>query len=190
MRFKIDLRFLVGLDENTLQDAGVAEVARGATQAKYFKDKAKTVITSKCSLNKLLNSMPFLPWKKISSVRIPFIHIMGFDAIIYTFSIKSKQTYTIQQLAAMSYPCNLDHIKEGHIQNVLKSFTLLENTILELESLYNENQSNNDGNAIEAMLASSTKKKKAVIKNWTTEIVWSKDDNKIVGCGGDNYDEE
>jgi hypothetical protein len=110
LRFKIDLRFLIGLDGNTLHDVGVAEVARGSTKAKYFKDKAKTVITSKCYLNKLLNSMPYLPWKKISSV-----HIMGFDAIIYTLSIKYKQTYTIQQLATMSYPRTLDHIKEGHV---------------------------------------------------------------------------
>jgi hypothetical protein len=110
-----DLRFLIGLDENTLYDVGVAEVARGSTKAKYFKDKAKTVITSKCYLNKLVNSMPFLPWKKISSDRIPFIHIMGFDAIIYTLSIKSKQTYTIQQLVVMPYPRILDHIKEGHV---------------------------------------------------------------------------
>jgi hypothetical protein len=120
LRFKIDLRFLIGLDENTLQDVGIAEVALGAIKVKYFKDKAKTVITSKCYLDKLLNNMPYLPWKKISSVRIPFIHIMGFDAIIYTLSIKSKQTYTIQQLASMSYPRNLDHIKEGHIQNALE----------------------------------------------------------------------
>jgi hypothetical protein len=59
-----------------------------------------------------------------------------------------------------------------------------------LERLYNENQRYNDGNAIEAILASFPKKKKTVIKNWTTEVVWSKDDNKIVGCGGDNYDRE
>jgi hypothetical protein len=102
-----DLCFLIGLDENTLHDVGVAEVARGSTKAKYFKDKAKTVITSKCYLNKLVNSMPYLPWEKIFSNRIPFIHIMGFDAIIYTLSIKSKQTYTIQQLAVMPYPRTL-----------------------------------------------------------------------------------
>jgi hypothetical protein len=36
LKFKIELRFLIELGENTLQDVGVTEVARGATQAKYF----------------------------------------------------------------------------------------------------------------------------------------------------------
>jgi hypothetical protein len=79
----------------------------------------KSVIATKCHLNKLLTKMPFLPPRQTKSLYMPIIQIMGLDCSIYAMCLVDKQLYAIQKVAQLKYPRTVRELRQGGLKKLV-----------------------------------------------------------------------
>jgi hypothetical protein len=185
--FKFDLRILAARDEG-YEDIGLGEAAKQPTPSKYYNDRVKGAIASKAYLNHFVSQVPHINHTTIPKIKIPFVQIMGLDATITTLSLSKKKQYTFNEVFELSYPRSLEQIKNGQMQNVVKALVLLEELIQNLKSIYTDGQIDNS-NQMARMKKRQPKKPKFNPDSWTTDIVWSSEDNTMVNSGGECEEE-
>lgn len=90
-RMKMDLRVIANtLTKQDVQaDTGAGELSKKVEKSKLYRDKLKSVLSSKLNLNQRLDESPF---SKINAktIFVPFVIIMGLEAIVYTLNMASN----------------------------------------------------------------------------------------------------
>lgn len=102
---KLDIRFVINADNKKI-DLLNGEFAnkRAAAKRKYYHDKAKAVLTAKCHLNYLVESLPQIPIRCIKALKIPIVMVMGIDCHVFVLSLIDKNDYLLEKIHTIQYP--------------------------------------------------------------------------------------
>ncbi|KAG2208407.1 hypothetical protein INT45_006299 [Circinella minor] len=183
-KVKLDLRFTVNNVESSISEFA----SQGTTtEAKFFNDKLKPALVTKCHLNKIIKSLPYIPESKISTIRMPIIHIMGVNCFIYSLSTIDKNIYCIQDVFDFSFPRTFGILRKKGIEEVIKGFKQIE---LMLEKLHDSIQefAVNPKNKMKKVPKKNNDRAttKFVNEDWIASMQW---DTKL-GYAIDSSDEE
>jgi hypothetical protein len=179
-------------DDASVVDYGTGEVARKATTSKYYKDKLKSTITTKCHLNDYLGSLSNLSYEDIAGIKFPIIQIMGLSVHISVMQLKGKGVYTVEKVCSFCFPKSLYEIKAGKIEKLIDGLVVIEvssdmvkffllffnslryfqELVEELQRMFYEGQ-NDDEDEMERVADEGKKKKKK--DDWRTEVVWDEE---------------
>ncbi|KAI7889773.1 uncharacterized protein EV154DRAFT_538701 [Mucor mucedo] len=131
--FKLDLRITVNIEQEQ-HEVATAELAKSksTTESKLYNDKVKLALTrlrlifgTKCHLNSLLRSMPYIPKSRIKDVKVPNIQIMGLTCHVKALSLIDKGVYMSQDVYSFDYPRAHAQIQENGIQKIIEALKLL-----------------------------------------------------------------
>ncbi|KAI7860601.1 hypothetical protein BDC45DRAFT_552810 [Circinella umbellata] len=174
---------------NSTATAGLSEFASQGTttQAKFFNDKLKSALVTKCHLNKILKSLRYIPESKISTIRMPIIHIMGVNCFIYSLFMIDKKIYCIQDVFDFAFPRTFGVLRKQGIEEVIKGCKQIE---LMLEKLHDYIQefAVNPKNKMKRVSKKNNGRAtvKFVNEDWIANMQW---DTKL-GDAIDSSDEE
>ncbi|GAA5808890.1 hypothetical protein MFLAVUS_002289 [Mucor flavus] len=126
LRFKLDLRLLILKDDESISDGATGEVARKATKRKFYNDRLKSVLASKCHLNAFLESLLHISEEEIVNVVFPLVQIMGLEARISSLRLTGKKKYVVEDLYSFNFPRTLGQIKAGDLESLINGFALIE----------------------------------------------------------------
>lgn len=91
---------------------------------KYFAGKAKLILTTKSQLNELLKIYP-INRQSISRIKIPFVQILGVDAIICYMELHQNGLYKIIQVISFKYPITKNCLGSTKVQNLIRGLSAL-----------------------------------------------------------------
>lgn len=110
---KMDLRIIKSLgDEKVMPDFATGEVAKSILKSKFYKDKLKTVLTSKMDLNKFVES-PLKFYADTPSIYIPFFIIAELEATVCVLHMGSNGLYILNEVTTISLPTTSLEVKNG-----------------------------------------------------------------------------
>lgn len=126
-RFKLDLlRLLIFKDDEKISDGATGEVARKATKRKFYNDRLKSVLASKCHLNAFLESLLHISEEDIVNAVFPLVQIMGLEARISSLRLAGKKLYVVEDLYYFNFPRTLGQIKAGDLESLINGLALIE----------------------------------------------------------------
>lgn len=82
------------------------------------------MLGGKAYLNQLIKNCLHLSEQDLKTIIIPFVQIMGFEAVISGLRIVDKGLYT-KDLARFSFPTTKKGIRTGGMQAIIKAFSLV-----------------------------------------------------------------
>ena len=122
---KMDLRIISCLDnEKMTPNFATGEVAKDIWMSKFYKDKLKTVLSSKMDLNQFIESFP-KSYKNTLPAYIPFIIMADLEASVYVLYLGSNGLYIINEVTTISLPRTLFEVKQGGILSVVSSLNIV-----------------------------------------------------------------
>lgn len=119
------LRIISCLDnEKMMPNLATGEIAKGIWMSKFYKDKLKTVLSSKMYLNQFVNSFP-KPYESTLPVFITFIIMAELEAAVYALCIGSNGLYIINEVTTISLSKTLFEVKDARISRVVSSLNIV-----------------------------------------------------------------
>jgi hypothetical protein len=91
---------------------------------KYFTDKTKLILTTKSQLNELLKAYS-INRQSISRIKIPFVHILGVNAVICYMELYQNGLYKIIQVISFEYPTTKNCLASTKVQNLIRGLSAL-----------------------------------------------------------------
>jgi hypothetical protein len=95
------------------------------TFSKLFKDRLKLVLGGKLYINEIIKTCPYINESEIANIKLPFVQIMGFKAVLSMITLKDKSVYVVEELMKFRFPSTIQHIKEGEITKLVKALSLI-----------------------------------------------------------------
>lgn len=132
---KMDLRILSSLNsEKTVPNLATGEIAKDIWKSKLYKDKLKTVLSSKMDLNQFVESFPN-SYKRSLPVYIPFIIMASLEATVYVLHLGSNGLYIINEVTNISLPRTLFEVKDGGISKVVSSLNIVKKLVIDVKQM-------------------------------------------------------
>ncbi|KAG1168419.1 hypothetical protein G6F70_009124 [Rhizopus microsporus] len=132
---KMDLRIISSLNnEKMVPNLATGEIAKDIWMSKFYKDKLKTVLSSKMDLNQFVESFP-KSYKSTLPVYIPFIIMAALEATVYALYLGSNGLYIINEVATISLPRTLFEVKDGRISKVVSSLNIVKKLVVDVKQL-------------------------------------------------------
>lgn len=122
---KLDLRIMMNLDyEKGLPDLGSGELAKDFYSSKFYRDKLKTVLSSKIDLNQMIESFPN-SYEGAPQIYIPFIIMNQLEATVYSLQLTHNGLYVLSEVVTISLPGTLIEVKDGGIERMVEGLNLV-----------------------------------------------------------------
>jgi hypothetical protein len=137
IKMRLDLRMMVTQNNKFIMDTTNCEYAATPTCSKLFKDRLKLVLGGKAYINDMIKSCPFIDETEIKNIKLPFVQIMGFNAVLSMISLNDKGVYIIEDVMKFKFPTTRRHIREGQIVKLIKAMSLIR--VINYYNLYNIN---------------------------------------------------
>jgi hypothetical protein len=115
---KLDLRIISRYAKTP--DLSLSEFAKRPAPSKYYYDKKKAVIVSLIHLKEIINNGN-LSIEEAKQLRIPFILCEGLESDIYTIRVISEEWTVVEKLKDVDVPCSIKEVKEGKVEEFLKT---------------------------------------------------------------------
>lgn len=132
---KMDLRILSSLNsEKTVPNLATGEIAKDIWKAKLYKDKLKTVLSSKMDLNQFVESFPH-SYNRSLPVHIPFIIMAALEATVYVLYLGANGLYIINEVTNISLPRTLFEVKDGGISKVVSSLNIVKKLVIDVKQM-------------------------------------------------------
>ncbi|KAG1504427.1 hypothetical protein G6F47_001796 [Rhizopus delemar] len=172
--FKLDLRIIVNIEQEK-HEVATAELAkpRSTIESKLFNDKLKLVLVTKCHLNSVLKTMPYIPKSKVKDVKVPIVQIIGLTCHVQALSLTDKGVYLLQDVYSVDYPQTHAQVEAKGLQKVIESFSIIDDLIIDITEYhrdYNVDQSSKMDSLIKGK-----KKNNVNIEDWVSEVVCDDD---------------
>ncbi|KAG1158995.1 hypothetical protein G6F36_014114 [Rhizopus arrhizus] len=110
------------------------EIAKDIWKSKFYKDKLKTVLSSKMDLNQFVESFP-KSYVNTLPVYIPFIIMAELEATVYALYLGSNELYIINEVTTISLPRTLFEIKDGGISRVVSSLNIVKKLVADVKQM-------------------------------------------------------
>lgn len=122
---KMDLRIINSLgDEKSKSDIATAEIAKNITPSKFYKDKLKTMLSSKADINEIISSLSKVNDSTVS-IYVPFIIIAELEATVCALHLGGNGLYVINEVTTISLPTTLLEVKNGGILTAVNNLYIL-----------------------------------------------------------------
>lgn len=123
----MDLRIIVNIEQEK-HEVATAELAkpRSTIESKLFNDKLKLVLVTKCHLNSVLKTMPYIPKSKVKDVKVPIVQIIGLTCHVQALSLTDKGVYLLQDVYSVDYPQTHAQVEAKGLQKVIESFSIID----------------------------------------------------------------
>lgn len=118
-------------------DSTNCKYAAKPTCSKAFKDHLKMVLGEKAYINDIIKSCPYIDEAGIKVIKLPFVHIMGFNAVLSMITLKDKLVYAIENLMKFKFSTTNPHTREGKIIDLIEVMPLIK--VVNYYNLYNIN---------------------------------------------------
>jgi hypothetical protein len=125
IKMRLDLRMMVTQNNKFIMDTTNCEYAATPTCSKLFKDRLKLVLGGKAYINEMIKSCPYIDEAEIKKIKLPFVQIMGFNAVLSMISLKDKGVYIIEDVMKFKFPTIHRHIREGQVTKLIKAMSLI-----------------------------------------------------------------
>ncbi|KAI8339231.1 hypothetical protein BC941DRAFT_350584 [Chlamydoabsidia padenii] len=190
---RLDLRVVLKSQQEDLEAmTGEAASRQATTSKKLYTDRMKSVIATKCHLNKLLTQMPFLPPRETKLLYMPIIQIMGLDCSIYAMSLVDKQLYAIQKVAQLKYPRTVRELRQGELKKLVQGFECISMMMTDLKATLAE-YSRDTRDKMNMAVNGRKKQTTSMMKDWISGVIWEEpeeDDNNDDDGDDDDDNEE
>ncbi|ORE02186.1 hypothetical protein BCV72DRAFT_298170 [Rhizopus microsporus var. microsporus] len=174
--YKLDLRMVVNTERGSIE-AVTSECCllcantKTTTGGKLYRGKFKSVLTSKCHLNSLLETLICLPHSQVSNVHIPILQVMGQNISLYVLSLIDKQIYSVQNVMDAEYPRNIKKVRDRGIDKTLNLFGHVDYIIERIEEDI-KNYSRDTSNKMKKITERGSHNRKFKAEAWTSEVEW------------------
>ncbi|CAO3588499.1 unnamed protein product [Absidia cylindrospora] len=179
LNLRLDLRITVDIGGPTLETVtGDAASRRGTTTGKLYGDRLKSVLATKCHLNRLIKYLQYIPLNKLKSIFVPIVQVMGMNCSVLAMSIIDKNVYAVQTISDMTYPRTLSEIRDNEIGKLVCSLQNVESMMEGLQQAIN--QFSNDTRNKMKMLTGGNKDPRPLLdlNEWTSEVIGIDELNK------------
>ncbi|KAI9356836.1 hypothetical protein BD770DRAFT_389385 [Pilaira anomala] len=87
-----------------VMDAINVEYAKKTISSKLYNDRLKLVLGGACYIKEIVTACPFLDKDDILNIKVPYIQIMGFKAVLSIIRIQDKGLFITEDLMRFSFP--------------------------------------------------------------------------------------
>jgi hypothetical protein len=123
-------------------DWATGDVGVNVVDWKYYTDKTKLALTTKGQLNELIKIYR-INQRSISRIKLPFVHILGVNAVVCYMELHQNGLYKIVQVISFEYPTTRNCLGSTKVQNLVRGLSALKvsisNTLVckrKIKSLY------------------------------------------------------
>ncbi|KAG1047608.1 hypothetical protein G6F46_004570 [Rhizopus delemar] len=166
---KLDFRLVLGPSKVQF-DTSTGEFARQPTPRKLYKDRLKSTIAAKATINDILKNSS-LTIDDLHSLKIPIIQVMGFECEVFVVALVEPKLYTIEKVHVMNFPVTNKNLRNNGIEAIIQGLAFVEELSLSIQEILDENKIFKVTNKMEA-ISSKTKPKTVLKKEWTTKVKW------------------
>ncbi|KAI8143387.1 hypothetical protein BJV82DRAFT_668449 [Fennellomyces sp. T-0311] len=170
---------------------GEAAKTNATRMKKFYTDKLKTVLATKCQLNHFIMSTP-LTASEIKKVQMPIIQIIGTTCHISALKLIDKGVYILDQVARLQYPMTIKQLRSGGIEDLLNKLEIIKVTAKDFQET---RRSSFRGTAGGVVRISNDKRKQMpkqpanVCVEWFSNILWTSDSDTEEDIHGNNDEE-
>jgi hypothetical protein len=125
LKMRLDMRFILTKHGKIVMDGANCEYAAKATSSKLFKDRLKLVLGAKAYLNKIIKSCAYLDEDDIKNIKIPYLQIMGFKAVLSVLGLKDKGVYVVEDVIKFEFPTTKKQLRKGCAVDLVKALSLV-----------------------------------------------------------------
>ncbi|KAI8369258.1 uncharacterized protein BYT42DRAFT_102063 [Radiomyces spectabilis] len=169
LKMKLDMRVMLMKHGHYVMEGSSCEYAAKATCSKLYKDRLKLVLGAKAYLNEIIENCPHLDDDDIREIRIPYIQVMGFQAVLSVLSIKDKGVYIAEEISKFDFPTTKKQIRKGRLRDLVKALSLLKHLLDNLSCRIEEGKVEHGGNKM-ARIIEEQKVKKATNGQWLSKL--------------------
>ncbi|KAG0740990.1 hypothetical protein G6F35_003293 [Rhizopus arrhizus] len=135
---KLDLRLMMNMDyEKGIPDLGSSELAKDIHRSKFYRDKLKTVLSSKIDLNQMIESFPN-SYGGAPPIHIPFIIMNQLEATMYSLQLAHNGLYVLNEVTTISLPITLIEVKDGGIERMVERLNLVKKLVMDVKHVNEE----------------------------------------------------
>ncbi|KAI9252217.1 hypothetical protein EDC94DRAFT_621199 [Helicostylum pulchrum] len=128
---KMDLRIINSLgDKKSKSNIATAEITKNITPSKFYRDKLKTVLSSKADINEIISSLSKVNDSTVS-IYVPFIIIAELEATVCALHLGGNGLYVINEVTTISLPTTLLEVKNGGILTAVNNLYILKKLVVE-----------------------------------------------------------
>ncbi|KAI8369259.1 uncharacterized protein BYT42DRAFT_583725 [Radiomyces spectabilis] len=194
LNMKLDNRLISIRRGRYVMEDSDCEYASKAIGRKLYSDKLKLVLGAKAYLNEIIANCPHLDEDDIRDIRIPYLQILGFQAVLSVLSIKDKGVYIAEEVFKFDFPTTKKQIRKGHLGDLVKALSLLKHLLKNLNSRTEEGKVDHGGNKT-ARVIEGISTKKVGNNQWLSKVQLPSDfdDNEVddeAETGDDVADED
>lgn len=119
------MRLMLMKNEKFVMDASNCEYAGKTTSSKLYKDILKLVLGGYAYIKQIINSCPHLDEKDIMDIKVPYLQIMGFKAVVSIIRIQDKGLLATEDLMRFCFPFSKKQVRTGAVTQMIKAFSLV-----------------------------------------------------------------
>jgi hypothetical protein len=95
------------------------------------------VLGGNAYINDMINSCLYIDETEIKKIKLPFVQIMCFNAVLSMISLNDKSAYVIEDVMKFKFPTTRRHIRKGQVIKIIKAMSLIR--VINHYNLYNIN---------------------------------------------------
>lgn len=121
---KLDFRLVLGPSKVQF-DTSTGKFARQPTPRKLYKDRLKSTIVAKATINDILKNSS-LTIDDLHSLKIPIIQVMGFECEVFVVALVEPKLYTIEKVQVMDFPVTNKNLQNNGIEAIIQGLAFVE----------------------------------------------------------------
>ncbi|KAG2201064.1 hypothetical protein INT47_010816 [Mucor saturninus] len=151
LRMKLDMRVMILKQGRYVMDGLNGEYARKHMNGKLYKDRLKLVLGGMSYLKEIRETCQYLEEKEITGIKIPFIQIMGFNAIVSIIRLEDTGLFVTEDL-------------------MIKALSLVKHLLKTLEETIEEGRVKDNDDMMKNIINEVGKGPKPNLKLWVDKI--------------------
>ncbi|KAI9311957.1 hypothetical protein BX666DRAFT_1867052 [Dichotomocladium elegans] len=188
LTFRVDIRVLLQTEFGDLEAAtGEVISQKHLSASKLYREKLKSVLSSKSHLNTLLARLRTIKAHEVKSIYIPIVQVMGLECTVYALSLVDKNLYLLQTVNVFLFPRTLTDLRSEGIEKILNGFAQVEHMLTRLEDTL-PTYSGDTTSAMAAITGGTKKAKQFNYAQWISPVITNTSSEDVEDSDDDDDD--
>ncbi|KAI8369261.1 uncharacterized protein BYT42DRAFT_548984 [Radiomyces spectabilis] len=148
------------------------------------------MLGAKAYLNEILKGCPHLDEDDVRAIRIPYLQIMGFQAVLFVLYTKDKDVHIAEEVYEFDFPATKKQIRTVHVENLDKALSLLKELLKNLEDLIEEGKFYHEEDKMVSIINELSEKKIKNNDQWLGKVKLPSEVDEKDGNSDDHDDDE
>ncbi|MBM6384736.1 MAG: hypothetical protein JSY10_12190 [Paenibacillus sp.] len=109
------MRLMIMKNGKFVMDGSNCEYAAKTISIKLYKDRLKLVLGGYSYIKQIIDSCLHLDERDILDIKVPYLQIMGFKAVVSIVRIQDKGLFVTEDLMSFCFPFSKKQIRTGAI---------------------------------------------------------------------------